>query len=736
MSTQEIVMYFPLTESTNPRYLYVNPETNMVHVLMPIVGGGSIGLDNTCKSVYALQEFFGKSRAVNQRAVLDELTAYKKTLEFDISLVNENFELVAKKQERLRQIDPYITAIEAIINSPVLDTLNQVYPAYPEALKALMTRDDSNLYSMVLRPQEMDDNLRLVNPVFSVKRDGVSIFYDALVGACQEMTVFPDAKERFCDNVRASLEGQPTDFEDIRDALKEYFIGLADVDEVDFYRTNTNEPVTKEFIEEILGCDEEQPATAKDYVEALLKTCIPELLENLVESPFYMAKTAEDLSIITQFFLGIINFHCSSHEISAVNFGAVLDNSEELSGTIAVKLLSSLKKGSSIEDVLLQFVEDNSESFGLKIPLFPIHRAKIKERFWQNYSEIMKSDHFDEFALMGDSKPTLFVNHQGSICCNLGEFIQVALPEINQDYFKHICDDFSSLNGAITSTNPAVLAIVEINLDVLLSKIINEEQLEAVLKKLPAEQKVNILASPQVRQMQLPKLLRHVARGEQDEAKSLLDASDDALLLQQTREFADYSDRLFNCTAYEYAYWAKDTHMCRMLEQKMDEETKAEMLERCEVMERDGLTYIQHGEEKNSKHFDLTPLVTALQNYADALRNRADWSVMQDALRNVELARRDIPAHVAHEYCRLNCSFNPLPDFKEDFLPRVLTFYNWETERQEFWWGVMGITGWPGSDDALREITALKRLDEVRTDDLVQSKETLGQLIENSLQIY
>ena len=62
-------MKIPLTEPTYSRYIYINPKTNQLHLLMPIVSGETIGLDNTCKSVFALQEFFGKTRDVNQRAV-------------------------------------------------------------------------------------------------------------------------------------------------------------------------------------------------------------------------------------------------------------------------------------------------------------------------------------------------------------------------------------------------------------------------------------------------------------------------------------------------------------------------------------------------------------------------------------------------------------------------------------------------------------------------------------------
>lgn len=52
-------MKLPIREPTAPRYIYINPKTNTVHLLMPIMSGTEIGLDNTCKSVYSLQEFFG-----------------------------------------------------------------------------------------------------------------------------------------------------------------------------------------------------------------------------------------------------------------------------------------------------------------------------------------------------------------------------------------------------------------------------------------------------------------------------------------------------------------------------------------------------------------------------------------------------------------------------------------------------------------------------------------------------
>jgi hypothetical protein len=178
------------------------------------------------------------------------------------------------------------------------------------------------------------------------------------------------------------------------------------------------------------------------------------------------------------------------------------------------------------------------------------------------------------------------------------------------------------------------------------------------------------------------KCLMLVAHGDQDAAAQMLTLNP-KLLLEPTN-VTDYSGRTFKkITAYEYAYWAKDTHMCRMLEAHMDEETKASMLERINKMERDGLTYEQRGVVvEHSKHFDFTPLITALTLYKD---NYDDWSTTRDsdamnaAWMNVGLKQRDLPVHVVNEYFHPHRSFNPKPTFNEETLPRNLTFYNYIT---------------------------------------------------------
>ena len=255
------------------------------------------------------------------------------------------------------------------------------------------------------------------------------------------------------------------------------------------------------------------------------------------------------------------------------------------------------------------------------------------------------------------------------------------------------------------------------------------------------------------------KLLMLVAHGEQEPAAHML-AGKAALLLERA-DVTDYSGRTFkHITAYEYAYWAKDTHMCRMLEAHMDEKTKAAMLEKVTEIDTVGLTYEQGGRVvKHSKHFDMTPLKTALQDYVtgyDAWDAANNYDAMRAAWMVVGLAQRDLPVHVINEYCRPDRSFNPLPAFNEDQLPRILTYYNLsaggivplfplvvDSPRAVLGvdlaisrWSCAGAAarmgGLPPGREAGLDLAAVSRLDEVRTRDLTQSRENL-RLIEPEL---
>ena len=252
------------------------------------------------------------------------------------------------------------------------------------------------------------------------------------------------------------------------------------------------------------------------------------------------------------------------------------------------------------------------------------------------------------------------------------------------------------------------------------------------------------------------KFLKCVAYGQQDKAEKLLsqvfqgqpNKIQAALLHQGT--LTTYAGETFNCSAYEYAYWAKDTHMCRMLERYMDNATKAQMLTRIDAIEANGLTCQQNDQEYHSSHFDFTPLKEAYQRYLegyDAWYAARNWSALDAAWLDVGKAQRNVPAHVAQEYCRPDRSFDPRPEFNEATLPRGLTFYNWTTDRGDSWFPLTasnsglgfdfaliraarlrrpGVRRLGGGTGALSDLAAITRLDEVRTVDLTQSREHLN----------
>ena len=144
----------------------------------------------------------------------------------------------------------------------------------------------------------------------------------------------------------------------------------------------------------------------------------------------------------------------------------------------------------------------------------------------------------------------------------------------------------------------------------------------------------------------------------------------------------------------------------------------------------------------------MTPLQTALRYYIDgyaAWNDDNDDDAIKAAWMAVGMAQRDVPVHVANEYCRSDRSFHPRPAFNEETLPRNLTFYNDNTGRVVSWFPlVVSASSGLGVDCALKrwcgsapmvgprhsrvvavDLAAVSHLDEVRTIDLTESRENL-----------
>ena len=176
-------------------------------------------------------------------------------------------------------------------------------------------------------------------------------------------------------------------------------------------------------------------------------------------------------------------------------------------------------------------------------------------------------------------------------------------------------------------------------------------------------------AAAVVNQADVNKLLLHIARGEQPEAEDMLQIPGNEVLLLHKGTVTDYSDRTFeNITGFQYALWALDWHMWKMLKKYLPNE---EALAQLEELETQGTV---HG-----KHYDFRPLIQALQTYVDqfsAWYTAHNWSAIENHWSKVVGgAQRQVPVHVANEYCRQDRAFHPAPSFTEETLPRELRFW-------------------------------------------------------------
>ena len=151
----------------------------------------------------------------------------------------------------------------------------------------------------------------------------------------------------------------------------------------------------------------------------------------------------------------------------------------------------------------------------------------------------------------------------------------------------------------------------------------------------------------------------------------------------------------------------------------------------------------------NKLKFDFKSLITALNTY---VTNYDSWGYHQQLAAWLEVgkAQRDVPVHIANEYCRPDRSFDPCPEFNEPALPRTRSFYNYVSNSLDSWFPLTSSSSGAGFDfglwggweagavgggrprllrsrlEAAVDLAAVSHLDEVRTADLTQSREILN----------
>lgn len=467
-------------EPTAPKYLFINAATNRVHLKTPVTGGVTIGTDNTCKAAMALQEFFGKNTnaTLQRKSALDELNRYKSALEYDIKVAPKAIR--EKKEERLQQILQYIETLTHIQNNPQINILDQALPHYPQAFANIMESKESNFYSMLLRPRSIDSSIRSKHHVFTVRREGDQAFYNTLSETFSSINVkkMRSPKDKLREEAESILKSTST-LKETQAALTAKAQALFNIT-IDFTRDEKGNLIDHKYLQKLFMI--EMPCEPAEYLDDLMNACALNVWDTIPTSPFNAltdiidsTARAERLSILTQFFLGEVNIYClTNQKISGpqTDFGRVLDTAtsfifDPLNKALARKVKYAIENGQSVETVLFDFINNYHNDFHLKQSLTQEEMTTIKKRFFEHFTTVKDSQHFDDFSLLDLDHEGKFVSHQGSICTDFAEVIAAGFSQHDNDFYRAVRNDSRKMKGVLPHTNDCIKATFEIEDDAL-----------------------------------------------------------------------------------------------------------------------------------------------------------------------------------------------------------------------------------------------------------------------------
>jgi hypothetical protein len=499
-------MFEHFKEPKAPRYIYVNPVNNKVHLLVPIVGGQEIATDNTCRSRDAAINFFGNGAS-------EELSRYRDALNQDILMIQGELERrlldntdvealwpeeLARKQSKLEQINYYIDSLSCFpapegtfsnLRGPVEDSIRQVL------------RAQSNAFSMHLRPDAPDTYGHVESPVFSLHRghhSGFSRLYSALRQLNSLSINNPSSRDRLIQAVTGALANrQNVNLSVIQATLRTETQRLFGVDVSFTHRALGQPPVTEAEIRATLMLPPEEALETADAIETLLGLTAGSLFEQVSpQSSFHNVSSAsartDRLSLMTQFFLAHVNMYCFSKGISRENFGAKLDASQALSAGVAQCVRDEL--GTDAESVrnrrtngdvgqsLCAFINANHRYFRLTRQLNAEDIALIQAKFERTYRTVTGTNenrHMDEFLFLDRNVENgQFFTHQGSICTDFSTLVATGcfsrhfrhLSQDHKDYFRQLhrtglCLDADSLCEVPHKNEHVALPVGETSFD-------------------------------------------------------------------------------------------------------------------------------------------------------------------------------------------------------------------------------------------------------------------------------
>ena len=215
-----------LREKSRYDYVFID-DNNEIHLMLPLVGGDTIGLDNTCQALSEINTFFERDGAgdLNKKSAWHVLNRYKMDIEFDLDVLSKKTtleapELRAQKTDRLQQINVYLSKLTIIAQSSQLAAAN--LGQYPRAMKELL-QTNTNCFTVRLSPAYPDLQIKFDTPIFSLQR-GVgpglgSDLRNVFQGSYEVKSIKNTSKNAFFQALINALADKPRTLASVKTAL-------------------------------------------------------------------------------------------------------------------------------------------------------------------------------------------------------------------------------------------------------------------------------------------------------------------------------------------------------------------------------------------------------------------------------------------------------------------------------------------------------------------------------------
>src|SRR3990167_9018441 len=456
------------------RYIAYNTQANRMYFVLPVSRGEELALDNTCQVASAFKSFLGTGfggdcgQAIREGEHLQRYLQHEQI--YTLFLGREFSEL---QQQMLDAVQHYLYGIQHVQESDVRTQILAVnFPARPEAVQKLLADSTkSNVFSMHLRPQEMDHYVTTA-PTFAMSRSlvwdnpFVNRLRDMLRSTLQKgrpvtssrsfERIKEDAlvfsREKFaCDSVdQACLVA-------LRDALETlYANGLAGPLCLQ-YTDYDGAEITVALIREIYGYAESEPLSVAAAASALFELAYQsgDLLSATGSTPFEIlsalpqeterqciAKRKHYVNWV-QFFLGEINLFCCAYRLvpRKTNMGIAFEKNWSLREALVKAIQQALETQGAMEEAIFTVMNAHYAALMLKQPLSTEVCQAIQKKFGQHFTTIFTAssspdEHYDDFSILYPERPGTFFCHQGLICCLFDAFMQTAFPRYDPVFFR------------------------------------------------------------------------------------------------------------------------------------------------------------------------------------------------------------------------------------------------------------------------------------------------------------